>query len=121
MSNLFLDFLSFLLLKDQLSVLKRTLASAQESMARQKAQGSGGYRENVAVLTRTDAKGGQHPLPAPRYGEQSLQGSKGKGKKTKVETHQSGQRVRYFADDDKYSLNQMVRVKTISFHLKNDQ
>lgn len=78
-------------------------------MARRKEQGASGSREHVAVLTRTDAKGGQHPLPAPRYGEQSLQGSKGKGKKTKVDTHQSGQRVRYFADDDKYSLNQMVK------------
>lgn len=88
--------------------MKRTLVSAQETMARRKEEGESGSKEYVAVLTRTDGKGGQHPLPAPRYGEQSLQGSKGKGKKTKVETHQSGQRVRYFADDDKYSLNQMV-------------
>ncbi len=92
-----------------LKSLKRTLASAQESTARRKAEGASGSREHVAILTRTNAKGGQHPLPAPRYGEQSLQGSKGKGKKNKVETHQGGERVRYFADDDKYSLSQMVK------------
>jgi hypothetical protein len=95
--------------------LKRTQASAQESMARRKAEGAVGSREHVAVLTRTDTRGGQHPLPAPRYGESSLQGSKGKGKKLKAETHQSGQRVRYFADDDKYSLSQMVKYSYTSF------
>lgn len=79
-------------------------------MAQRKAEEASGSKEHVAVLTRTDSKGGQHPLPTPRYGEQSLQGSKGKGKKTKTETHQSGKRVRYFADDDKYSLNQMVQI-----------
>jgi len=88
--------------------LKRTLAAAKESTARLKAGGPSGNREHVAILTRTDAKGRQHPLPAPRYGEDSLQGSKGKGKKVKVDTHQAGERVRYFADDDKYSLSQMV-------------
>lgn len=78
-------------------------------MTRRKAEGSAGSREHVAVLTRIDARGGQQPLAAPRYGESSLQGSKGKGKKLQAETHQSGERVRYFADDDKYSLNQMVK------------
>lgn len=87
--------------------LKLTLASARETMARRKQEGLAGNKEHVAVLTRTDARGGQHPLPAPLYGESSLQGSKGKGKKLKAETHQSGERVRYFADDDKYSLSQM--------------
>lgn len=33
--------------------------------------------------------------------------TKGKRKKTKVETHKDGQRVRYFGDDDKYDLQQM--------------
>ncbi len=33
--------------------------------------------------------------------------TKGKRKKTKVETHKDGQRVRYFGDDDKYDLKQM--------------
>lgn len=104
--------------------LKLTLASARETMARRKQEGLAGNKEHVAVLTRTDARGGQHPLPVPLYGESSLQGSKGKGKKLKAETHQSGERVRYFADDDKYSLSQMVKlnyafIKTL-FNFKND-
>ena len=92
------------------------MTAARESTARRSAQGAAGSsRENVAILTRMDARGGQHPLPAPRYGEESLQGAKGKGKKIKAETHQKGERVRYFADDDKYSLNQMVGVISITF------
>lgn len=93
--------------------LKSTLARARESVSRSKEPTASSSKEHVAVLTKTNAKGGQHPLPAPRYGEESLKGSKGKGKRTKVETHQSGERVRYFADDDKYSLSQMVSLLVI--------
>ena len=88
--------------------LKQTLASAVQQIERKKMEAKSGNKEQTVILTRSDAKGGHHPLPAPRYGEESLKGSRGKGKKAKVETHQSGQRVRYFADDDKYSLNEMV-------------
>lgn len=91
--------------------MKRTLASARQQIERMKQQPDTS-KEKVVILTRSDAKGGQHPLPTPQYGEESLKGSRGKGKKSKVETHQSGQRVRYFADDDKYSLNEMVRLKS---------
>lgn len=62
----------------------------------------------MAFLTRVDSKGGQHPLPAPLYGEEYLKGARGKAKKAKAETHEAGKRVCYFADDDKYSLSQMV-------------
>ena len=56
--------------------------------------------QKVVVLTRTDNKGFERPLK----GSQEL----GKGKKRKVETHEDGKRVRYFADDDKLSLQEMV-------------
>lgn len=94
--------------QDVVESLKRTLASARQQIERMKQQPAGSSKEKVVILTRSDAKGGQHPLPAPQYGEESLKGSRGKGKKSRVETHQGGKRVRYFADDDKYSLSEMV-------------
>lgn len=90
------------------ATLKKTLAEARHQTERMKTE-QGGAKEKVVTLTRSDGRGGHHPLPAPRYGEQSLQGSKGKGRKNRAETHQGGQRVRYFADDDKYSLNEMFQ------------
>lgn len=97
------------------------MEQAKDTLASQKSQGPSTSKETVAILTRVDSRGSQYPLPAPRYGEESLRGSKGKGKKTKAETHESGKRVRYFADDDKYSLNQMVLMiylKSLAFCIK---
>ena len=98
--------------------MKRTLAAAREQTERLKSAGAAGRKESVVTLTRSDGKGGHHPLPAPRYGEESLKGARGKGKKNQVDTHQAGQRVRYFADDDKFSLNEMVR--TLQIYQNND-
>lgn len=39
---------------------------------------------------------------------QSKQFAESHRKKKPAETHVSGERVRYFADDDKYSLQEMV-------------
>ncbi|XP_015110243.1 CWF19-like protein 2 [Diachasma alloeum] len=61
-------------------------------------------REKDVILTVTNSKGMSKPLePRSRYEEP--QGGRRKSKK--VETHDKGQRVRYFADDDKYSLQEM--------------
>ncbi|KAJ9575240.1 hypothetical protein L9F63_025809 [Diploptera punctata] len=56
--------------------------------------------EEVVVLTRTDSKGLVCPL-------QQAETSGGSCKKQKVETHRDGSRVHYFADDDKYSLQDL--------------
>lgn len=61
-------------------------------------------REEV-VLTRTDSKGYTQPLKSKLDREEPS--SSRKNKKQRTETHADGQRVRYFADDDKYSLKQM--------------
>ncbi|CAH1957133.1 unnamed protein product [Acanthoscelides obtectus] len=54
------------------------------------------------ILTHTDSKGQSIPLQSSaEYGEPSRK------KKKRIETHKDGQRTRYFADDDKYSLQQM--------------
>ncbi|RZC39976.1 CwfJ C 1 domain containing protein [Asbolus verrucosus] len=72
-------------------------------------------REEV-ILTETDARGHSRPIrPHSDYGEFSGNPKK----KKKVETHQDGQRVRYFPDDDKHSLQQMFENE--KFHSVNDQ
>nr|CAD7410868.1 unnamed protein product [Timema poppensis] len=57
----------------------------------------------TVILTRTNARGLVHPLepsgPLEPYG--------GRRRKHKVGTHEDGKRVRYFADDDKYTLRDM--------------
>ncbi|RZF35632.1 hypothetical protein LSTR_LSTR008603 [Laodelphax striatellus] len=57
------------------------------------------------VLTVTDSRGFTQPLAAPTSGKRAADG-RGKPKKTK--THDdSGKRVRYFADDDRFTLQEM--------------
>lgn len=58
--------------------------------------------EQTVILTKTDSKGFVQPLSLPAKSEH------GRNKKQKMQTHEEGKRVRYFADDDKYSLQQMV-------------
>lgn len=64
--------------------------------------GQRGSREEVVILTRTDSRGFARPLSEPvEVGGSSR-------KKAKVATHdRGGERVRYFADDDRHSLKQM--------------
>ncbi|KAF5297345.1 hypothetical protein FQA39_LY12184 [Lamprigera yunnana] len=77
-------------LKEKLENAKQLKADASEA-------------EHV-ILTQTDSKGFSRPLKeVSDYGEYSG----GRRKKKKVETHSQNERVRYFPDDDKYSLKQM--------------
>lgn len=56
------------------------------------------------ILTQTDSQG--HSRPLKQLSEEG-EFSEGPRKKRKIETHTDGQRVRYFADDDKHSLQEM--------------
>ncbi|XP_039300504.1 CWF19-like protein 2 homolog [Nilaparvata lugens] len=59
------------------------------------------------VLTVTDGRGFTQPLAAPAAPSNHADTSRGKGGK-KVKTHDdSGKRVRYFADDDRFTLQEM--------------
>lgn len=60
----------------------------------------------TVILTKTDGKGFARPIQ-PR--NQSKQFAESHRKKKPAETHVSGERVRYFADDDKYSLQEMFQ------------
>ncbi|CAB3370945.1 Hypothetical predicted protein [Cloeon dipterum] len=58
-------------------------------------------KEDVVILTRTDSKGFTRPVEEPKYQEPKG----GRRRKQKVPTHnKQGERERYFATDDKYSL-----------------
>ncbi|CAG9854110.1 unnamed protein product [Phyllotreta striolata] len=76
--------------------LKEKLETAREHVANSKP--SDDY-----ILTQTDSKGQSKPLKL----ESEHESYRGKSKSKKIETHQGKERVRYFADDDKYSLKQM--------------
>lgn len=63
-----------------------------------------GSREEVVILTKTDGRGFAHPLSEPEVTAGTSR------KKTKVPTHdRDGERVRYFADDDRHSLKNMFQ------------
>lgn len=92
--------------------LEVKLEKAREQRKAEKNQQSsskhGGEKDEDVLLTLTNSKGATRPL---QNRESDLWGGRAgrKAKKQKVETHIDGERVRYFADDDKYDIKQMVR------------
>ena len=78
---------------DVVEELKKRLTDAREARAKVIAEGGNpdATEEKMVVtkIKKDDNAGG------------------GRKKKTRIETHQDGQRVRYFGDDDKYDLKQM--------------
>lgn len=68
-------------------------------------------KEDKILLTSTNSKGVSRPVTKQSFNDSDLWGGKAgrKAKKQKpVETHAAGERVRYFADDDRYDIKQMV-------------
>lgn len=65
--------------------------------------------QDEVLLTSMNSKGMSRPVTTG-YSENDLWGGKSsrKRKQNKVETHSGGERVRYFADDDKHDIKQMV-------------
>jgi hypothetical protein len=59
----------------------------------------------TVILTRTDSRGFVHPIQKL---DQHLKPLGGGRRKQKMETHAEGKRLRYYADDDKYSLRDLV-------------
>ncbi|XP_056634683.1 CWF19-like protein 2 homolog [Diorhabda sublineata] len=80
----------------QIADLKEKLEKARNSLKET-------LVDEEVILTQTDHRGMSKPLQLrAEYGESS----KSK-KKKRTETHKDNQRIRYFADDDKYSLKEM--------------
>ncbi|KAL6265373.1 hypothetical protein P5V15_002172 [Pogonomyrmex californicus] len=63
-------------------------------------------QEETVILTRTDAKGTARPIQSRNQSKRFAENDR---KKKTAETHISGERVRYFVDDDKYSLREMFQ------------
>jgi len=95
-------------LKSQLEEMRKN-KELQEAQV--KGSGPGERSEEMVVLTRTDASGNVWPLEMNE--RQEPRG--GRRKRKKVETHgKEGTRERYFADDDRYDLKEMVRREKMS-------
>ena len=90
------------------SELKEKLEKARAAAKANKSSQSAGTEDTTVILTRTDARGVTRPIEA-----QVPTSSKPK-KSGKVQTHAEGQRVRYFADDDRYDLKEMFHREKMS-------
>lgn len=60
------------------------------------------------MLTKTNSQGVSKPLSRQTKESDLWGGKAGRKKNKKAETHVGGERVRYFADDDRYDIKQMV-------------
>ncbi|CAN8006668.1 unnamed protein product [Ixodes hexagonus] len=88
-------------LKTEIEEARKARQSAGASACPDGSQ-RGSRKEEVVVLMKTDSRGFSHPLAEP---EQDVSQHR---RKTKMATHnKDGERVRYFADDDRLSLKKM--------------
>ncbi|PNF29390.1 CWF19-like protein 2 [Cryptotermes secundus] len=78
--------------------MKNTVAAAEEE-------------EETVILTRTDSRGFVRPI---QQFDQHVKPVGGRRRKQKMETHAEGKRVRYYADDDKYSLRDLFEREKLS-------
>lgn len=94
-------------LQELASRLKVQLEEAREIRKNQPkiSQDRKAAEEENVILTKINARGMARPLE-PRTSYEEPAGGRRKAKK--VGTHESGKRVRYFADDDKFTLQEMV-------------
>lgn len=85
--------------------LKKKLDAARAMRGTTKEDTPAAEEEETVILTRTDSRGFVHPLQ--QFG-QHAEPVGGRRRKQKIETHAGGKRMRYYADDDKYSLRDLV-------------
>lgn len=92
---------------DMARKLRAEHLASGKPLAKSKSNSKSEQKREHVLLTRTDASGNVRPLLQSK----TAVGHKtdGKRQKKKVETHSDGQRVRYFADDDRYDIKQMVK------------
>lgn len=91
-------------------VMSKTYERRNDQHKREKAN------EDV-LLTATNSKGYSRPVTKSHNDSDLWGGRSGrKAKKAKpVETHMDGERVRFFADDDKYNIKDMVSLNIFAF------
>lgn len=85
--------------------LKQKLELAREHTSKQNyTTNKTKQKDDFVLLTRTSSKGYSYPVKQAQVDKNDGR----KKKREKVLTHEDGKRVRYFDDDDKYSLKSMV-------------
>uniref|UniRef100_H3CBZ8 CWF19-like protein 2 n=1 Tax=Tetraodon nigroviridis TaxID=99883 RepID=H3CBZ8_TETNG len=94
-------------LKSQLEAAHK----AKETHALQMKDNGLSRHDQEVLLFRTDQSGRAWPVAAPSATQEPHRGRK---KRQQIETHVEGQRVRYFQDDDRVGLKEMVRREKMS-------
>lgn len=91
--------------------LRAKLEAAREY--RKQNPDAGKDEEEGVMLIATNSAGNSMPLAKGERGD-----PRSKGGKRKVETHMEGQRAKYFGNDDKYNLSQMVSGEKLVLYFK---
>ncbi|KAI2656484.1 CWF19-like protein 2 [Labeo rohita] len=98
-------------LKDQMEAARRAKENRAQRKVQNKPVSAPTDAEKEVVLFRTDPSGRAWPVKAP---SQAQEPKGGRRKRKAIETHQDGERVRYFEDDDGMNLQEMVRREKMS-------
>lgn len=128
-SKMDLNALAAKLVKAEIMGNTKLVAELKQQLEAARNEQSQPSKEEHVLLTHTDSKGHSRPIR-----EQRDRGEPSRKKTKRIETHKDGERMRYFADDDKYSLKQMFEnekyntvdeqnrqfLKTVSKVKKND-
>lgn len=95
-------------LQDQLAAMKQRLAAAPSVMPSDTPSATP-LQQETQVLIATNRDGSAMPVRGQHIREDRQDSrSRQLRKKFKADTHDSGERQRYFADDDKFSLHDLV-------------
>ncbi|XP_073674389.1 CWF19-like protein 2 [Garra rufa] len=98
-------------LKAQMEAARRAKENRAQRKDKNKAVSTPTDAEKEVVLFRTDSSGRAWPVKAQSEPQEPKGGRR---KRKAIETHQDGERVRYFEDDDGMNLQEMVRREKMS-------
>ncbi|NP_001028924.2 CWF19-like protein 2 [Danio rerio] len=98
-------------LRAQMEAARRAKEKRAQIKDQSKQASEPAVSEKEVLLFRTDPSGRAWPVNAP---SETLEPRGGRRKRKAIETHQDGERVRYFDDDDGVDLREMVRREKMS-------
>nr|Q3LSS0.1 RecName: Full=CWF19-like protein 2 [Danio rerio]ABA19230.1 CWF19-like 2 [Danio rerio] len=98
-------------LRAQMEAARRAKEKRAQIKDQSKRASKPAVSEKEVLLFRTDPSGRAWPVNAP---SETLEPRGGRRKRKAIETHQDGERVRYFDDDDGVDLREMVRREKMS-------
>lgn len=107
-----LNVLAAKLVKAEIMGNTKLVAELKEKLDKARANQTNDDLNEAVLLTTTDSKG--YTRPVNLNSERGESSGSARNKKRKIETHTAGERVRYFPDDDKYSLKQMFENEKFS-------